>query len=56
MCNFKIENSFLNPEMPKSRAKKTGYNIMIVHFCIRRKLDVIDANVIPNFSVFFQYG
>ena len=31
----------LNPEVPKAPAKKTGLNLMIVHFYIRRKLDII---------------
>ncbi len=35
--------------MPKARANKTGFNIMIVHFYIRRKLDTIRYMI-------FQYG
>ena len=34
--------------MKKARAKKTGLNLMIVHFYIRRKLDMLD--------IIFQYG
>ena len=34
---------------PRARAKKTGFNIMIVHFFIRRKLDKIRYMT-------FQYG
>ena len=26
--------------MPKARSNKTGFNIMVVHFYIRRKLDI----------------
>ena len=39
MYNYKIETSFVSPEMPKALAKKTSFNIMIVYFYIRRKLD-----------------
>ena len=35
--------------MPKSRANQTGFNIRILHFYIRRKLDIIRYNI-------FQYG
>ena len=30
MFKYKIETSFDSPEMPKARANKTGFNIMIV--------------------------
>ena len=33
--------NFVSPEMPKAGATKTGVNITIVHFYIRRKLDII---------------
>ena len=36
--------------MPKARSNKTGFNIIIVHFNIRRKLD----NMIQY--IFFQCG
>ena len=36
-----IKTSFVSPEMPNARAYKTGFDIMIVHFNIRRKLDII---------------
>ncbi len=29
--------SFYSPEMPKALANKTGFNLMIVHFYIRKK-------------------
>ena len=32
---------FFSPEVPEAPAKKTGFNLMIVHFYIRRKLDII---------------
>ena len=35
--------------MPKARANKTGFDIMIVHFYIRRKLDMIRYMI-------FRYG
>ena len=35
--------------MPKAQDNKTGFNIMIVHFYIRRKLDIYDT--IHDFSV-----
>ena len=38
---YKIKTSFVSHEMPKARANKTGFDIMIVHFYIRRKLDII---------------
>ena len=39
--NYMDKTSFDSPEMPKARANKTGINVIIVHFYIRRKLDVI---------------
>ncbi len=36
------------------RANKTGFNLMIVHFYIGRKLDIYDA--IHNFSVWLRIG
>ena len=33
--------SFFSPEMLKSRTKKTGFILMIVHFYIRRRRDII---------------
>ena len=41
MYDFKNKNSFVSSEMLKARAKITGFDIMIVHFYIRRKLDII---------------
>ena len=41
MYNKKIKTYIVSPEMPKARANKTGFNIMIVHFYIRRELDII---------------
>ncbi len=41
MYNNKIKSSFVSPEIPKARANKTGFNIMIVHLYINRKLDII---------------
>ena len=41
MYNYKIIASFVSSEMAKAGAKKTGFNIMIVHFYILRKLDII---------------
>ncbi len=41
MCNYKIETSFVGPEMPKAWANKTFIDIMIIHFYIHRKLDVV---------------
>ena len=40
MYNYKIKTSFIRPEMPKARANK----IMIVHFYVCRKLDIIRYN------------
>ena len=37
MYNNKIKTSFVSPEI----SEKTGQNIIIVHFYIRRKLDII---------------
>ncbi len=42
MYNFKIKTSFVSPETPKARANTIScFNIMIIHFYIRRKLDII---------------
>ena len=41
MYNYEIETSFVSPEIPKAQANKIDLNIMIVHFYIRRKLDII---------------
>ena len=43
MYSYKIKTSFVIPEMPNARANKTltGFIIMIVHFYIGRKLDII---------------
>ena len=41
MYNYKIKTSFVSPGMPKAPANKAGFDIIIVHFCIRRKLDII---------------
>ncbi len=41
MYKYEIKTSFFKPEGPKAWAKKTGFNLMIVHSCIRRKLDII---------------
>ena len=54
MYNYKIKTSFFSPEMPKARAKKTGFNLIIVHFYIRRKLDKYDVQ--HNFSVWLITG
>ena len=35
--------AFLGYKMPKERAKKTGINLIIVQFYIRRKLDTYDT-------------
>ena len=39
MYNYRMKSKLL-------KANKTGFNIMIVHFYIRRKLDVILMDVI----------
>ena len=36
---------FVSPEMPKAWANKTGFNIMILHFYIRRNLDYNTADI-----------
>ena len=41
MYNYKIKTSFVSPEMAKVRANLTGFNMMINHFFIRRKMDII---------------
>ena len=41
MYNKKIKTYIVTPEMPKARANKSRFNIMIVHFYIRRELDII---------------
>ena len=41
MYNNKIKTSFASLKMPKSRANKTGFDTIIVHFYIRKKLDII---------------
>ena len=46
---LKIKPSFINLAIPKARANKTGLDIMILHFYIRRKLDIIRY-------IIFQYG
>ena len=38
--------------MPNALANKTGFNIIIVHFYIRLKLDIIQYAT----GFFFQYG
>ena len=43
MYNHKIKTIFVSPEMPKVQTNKTGLNIMIAHFYIRRKLDIRDT-------------
>ena len=40
MYNFRIKTICFSPEMPKARAKKSGFNLIILHFYIRRKLDI----------------
>ncbi len=32
MYNHMIKMSFYSPKMPKALAKKTGFNLMIIHF------------------------
>ena len=39
--NYKIKTSFDSPEWPKYWANKTGINLMIFYFTIRRKLSTI---------------
>ena len=46
--NYKSKLDLFSPEIPKARTNKTGFNIMIVHFYIRRKLDIIQYMI-------FQY-
>ena len=41
MFNFKIKTSFVRPELQITWTNKTGFIIMVVHFYIRRKLDII---------------
>ena len=41
MYIYQIKNSFVSPEMPKAQANKNDFNNKIVHFYIRRKLDII---------------
>ena len=41
MYSYRIRISFVIYEMPQASANKTGFNIIIVHFYIRRKLDII---------------
>ena len=41
ISKIKIKTSFTISEMPKARCNKTVYNIMIVYFYIRRKLDIL---------------
>ena len=41
MYDYKIKASFVRPEMAKAGAKKTDFNIIILHFYILRKLDII---------------
>ena len=48
MYNYKNKVCFVSPEMPKSWANKTSFNIMIVHFNILRKNTMLD--------IIFQYG
>ena len=43
-----------SPEIPKARAKKTGFNLIIVHFYIRRKLDIHDVR--HSFFVWLRTG
>ncbi len=38
MYYYKIKTSFLSPKLPKVRAKKTGFSLMIVHCYSSRKL------------------
>ena len=58
---FLVQNSLLShriitniSEMPKARANKTGLNIMIVHFYIRRKIDIIRYDI--KFLVWLRTG
>ena len=38
-------------------AKKTGFNLMVVHFCIRRELDIPNRyDAIHNFLVLLRTG
>ena len=41
MYNYKLTTSFVSPEVLNARTIKTGFNIMIVHFYIRRKMYII---------------
>ena len=34
--NYKIKTSFVSPELPEAQANKTGFNIMILNFYIRK--------------------
>ena len=38
---YKIKTSFLAPNCRRHGLKKTGFNLKIVYFYIRRKLDII---------------
>ena len=38
MYNNKIKTSFVSPELLKVQANKTGFNIIIVHIYIRKKI------------------
>ena len=50
----KIKTSFVRPEMQKTRANILGFNI-IVHFCIRRKLDIIQYDTLV-FLIWLRTG
>ena len=37
MYNYKNKTSFFSPMVPKAWAKKSGFNLVSVHFYIRRE-------------------
>ena len=41
MYNYKFKPVNVRQEMPKARANKTGFNIIIVHFYILLKLNIL---------------
>ena len=49
-----MKTSFVKPVMLKARANKTAFDIMIVHFYIRKKLDIV--KLIQDFSVWLRTG
>ncbi len=51
---IRLKLFFVGPKMPEARSNKTGFDIMIVHFYIRRKLDIIRYDTGGHRAVYYN--